>query len=106
MNRKQRRNMIKQGINVKSEPVINIKVADVQNIKKQATNEAVDTAFTAMLAIPMLVMRDRYGFGRKRLEKFMDEVFEVYDSFNNDYLTLDDMHKALKDEVGFTIKKV
>lgn len=98
--------MIKQGVNVKPEPVINIKAADIQNIKKQATNKAVDTAFTAMLAIPMLVMRDKYGFGKKRLEKFMDEVFEVYNSFNNDYLTLDDMRQALKDEVGFTIKKV
>lgn len=97
--------MMKQGTPVKHEPMINVKSSDLQQIKKQATSEAVDTAFLIMLAMPMLVLRDKYGFGKIRLERFMDQVLEVYDSFNKDYLTLDDMHQALKDEVGFTISK-
>lgn len=105
MNRKQRRAMMKQGADVKHEPVINVKATDLQQIKKQATSEAVDTAFLIMLAMPMLVLRDKYGFGKVRLERFMDQVLDLYDSFNKDYLTLEDMHKALDEEVGFKIQR-
>lgn len=105
MNRAERRQLQKKGMNVKHEPVINVKAADLATIKKQAAGEAIDTAFIIMLALPMLALRDNWGFGKVRLERFMDQVIDLYDSFNKDYLTLEDMHKALEDEVGVKIHK-
>lgn len=105
MNRKQRRALMKQGSNVKPEPVINVKAADLATIKQQATDKAADTAFILMLALPMLVLRDNWGFGSVRLERFMEQVIDLYDSFNNDYLTIEDMHKALYEEVGIKIHR-
>lgn len=97
MNRAERRRLEREvGKNV-SEALI--------NVKKQASSEAIDTAFIVMLALPMLVMRDKYGFGKVRLERFMDQVIDLYESFNAGYLTLEDMHKALEDEVGIKIHK-
>lgn len=97
MNRAERRRLEREvGKNV-SEALI--------NVKKQASSEAIDTAFIAMLALPMLVMRDKYGLGKVRLERFMDQVIDLYESFNAGYLTLEDMHKALEDEVGIKIHK-
>lgn len=97
MNRAERRRLEREvGKNV-SEALI--------NVKKQASSEAIDTAFIIMLALPMLVMRDKYGFGKVRLERFMDQVIDLYESFNAGYLTLEDMHKALEDEVGIKIHK-
>lgn len=97
MNRAERRRLEREvGKNV-SEALI--------NVKKQASSEAIDTAFIAMLALPMLVMRDKYGFGKVRLERFMDHVIDLYESFNAGYLTLEDMHKALEDEVGVKVHK-
>lgn len=58
-----------------------------------------------MLGLPMLVLRDKYGFGKKRLERFLDQVLDVYDLFNKDYLTLEDIHQALYDETGIRITK-
>lgn len=97
MNRAERRRLEREvGKNV-SEALI--------NVKKQASSEAIDTAFIAMLALPMLVMRDKYGFGKVRLERFMDQVIDLYESFNAGYLTLEDMHKSLEDEAGIKIHK-
>lgn len=97
--------MIKQGAPVKHEPVINVKSSDLQQIKKQATSEAVDTAFLLMLGLPLLVLRDKHGFGKVRLERFIDDVLELYDSFNKDYLTLEDIHQVIHEETGVTIQR-
>lgn len=105
MNRADRRKLQKQGVKVKPEPVINIKTSDVQNIKKEATTEAIDKAFLLMLGLPMLVLHDNYGFGKKRCERFIDQVLEMYDAFNKDYLTLDDIHKCLWEEAGVKIER-
>ena len=45
MNRAERRRAKKAGIPVKKEPVVNIKAADVQKIKQDASKEAADKAF-------------------------------------------------------------
>lgn len=105
MNRAERRRLQKQGIKVKPEPVINIKSSDVQKMKKEATQDAIDSAFLLMLGIPILVLRDKWGFGKIRLERFTDEILELYDSFNQGYLTLDDIHDVLFEEVGIKITK-
>lgn len=45
MNRAERRKRQKQGLPTPKEPVMNVKVSDIQNIKKQATTEASALAF-------------------------------------------------------------
>lgn len=101
MNRKQRRASGKTG----HEPVINIKAADVQRIKQEAMNEAIDRAFIMMLAFPAMVLRDKWGFGKVRSERFVDQVLELYDSFNKDLLSLEDLHEVLKEEIGLTLTR-
>lgn len=64
MNRTERRRAKKAGIPVKKEPVVNIKAADVQKIKQDASKEAADKAFLLMLGLPVMVLHDKFGFGR------------------------------------------
>lgn len=96
MNRAERRRL---GIKNK-EPVINLKAGDISKIKENAANQAIDTAFVMMMAIPLMVLRDKYNFGKKRLETFSDYVLDLYDSFDKGYITFDDLKGILKDEVG------
>ena len=58
MNRAERRRAKKAGIPVKKEPVVNIKAADVQKIKLDASKEAADKAFLLMLGLPVMVLHD------------------------------------------------
>lgn len=112
MNRAERRRRAKQGLPVTNEPVINIKASDIQNIKKQATFNAADTAFFLMLAIPVMVMHDKYPQlmrrevdGKSRTERFADLCIDLYDSFDKGYVTLDDLADCLWEEAGIRLTK-
>jgi hypothetical protein len=35
----------------------------------------------------------------------MDRMLEIYDSFNKDYVTLEDLHKTIFEETGVKITK-
>lgn len=72
MNRAERRRAKKAGLPVKKEPVVNIKAADVQKIKLDASKEAADKAFLLMLGLPVMVLHDKFGFGPVRCERFTD----------------------------------
>ncbi len=105
MNRAERRRLEKQGKAVPKETVINIKSSDVLAIKKKAATEAADLAFFLMLSIPMMVLHDKYGFGKVRGERFMDQVLDLYDSFEKGYVTLEDLQKCLWEEGGIKLER-
>lgn len=112
MNRAERRKRAKLGLPVEKEPVINVKASDIQQIKKNATNQAADTAFFLMLAIPVMVLHDKYGQlmrrevdGKSREERFADLCIDLYDSFNKGYVTLDDLAECLWEEAGIKLER-
>ena len=112
MNRAERRRRAKQGLPVVNEPVINVKASDIQNIKKEAASNAADTAFFLMLAIPVMVMHDKYPQlmrrevdGKSRTERFADLCIDLYDSFDKGYVTLDDLAGCLWEEAGIKLTK-
>jgi hypothetical protein len=109
MNRAERRRLGKST----SEPVFNMKSSDITNIKKQATRDAADTAFLLMLAIPVMVLHDKYSLlmkrevdGKSREERFADLCLDLYDSFEKGYVTMDDLHQCLWEEAGIKIERV
>lgn len=53
-----------------------------------------------MLCLPMIVLHDKYGWGKKRLSDFMNHVLEQYDSFNKNFITLDDLWNTIEKETG------
>ncbi len=73
---------------------------------------AADTAFFLMLAIPVMVIHDKYGKimrrnvdGKSREERFADLCLDLYDSFNKGYVTLDDLAECLWEEAGIKLEK-
>ena len=105
MNRAERRKAAKAGLPVKKEPVVNIKAADVQKMKQDASKEAADKAFLLMLGLAVMVLHVKFGFGPVRCERFTVAVLDLYDSFEKGYVTLDDIHGTLKEECGITIER-
>ena len=109
MNRAERRRL---GKSKSHEPVINIKSSDIDNIKKQASKDAADIAFQLMLAIPVMVLHDKYSLlmkkevdGKSREERFTELCLDLYDSFEKGYVTLDDLHKCLWEEAGIKFER-
>lgn len=75
----------------------------VQQGFEQGRRESIDIARDYSLAVPIIVLRDYFGFGGKRLEKFIDGMYEYYDSIDKKMLNLDDIIKAIREETGVEI---
>ena len=107
MNRAERR---KLGVKNK-EAVINIKRADIEQIKKDARNEALEIAFKLMLAIPVKVLSENYSKitklnvdGKSREERFTDLCLKLWDDFNADKVSINDLQDILTDKCGIQFK--
>lgn len=87
----------------KKTPTYNMTMEQIQNIKKAAVDEAIEAAWTLMLGLPVMVLSDKNGFTNEELDKFVDDVMALHDSYDKGYLTLADIHFALKDEAGVSI---
>lgn len=73
-------------------------------MKDEATKKAANTGFLLMLGLPILVLRDKWGFGKVRLERFIDQTIEMYETFDEGYLTIDNIHQAIEEETGIKIR--
>lgn len=106
MNRAERRRLAKQGVVTTKEPAINIKASDIEKIKMDAVNEAVDKAFFFSLAIPVMVLHDKFGQLMKkegRAEKFAELCLELYDTYHQGYVSIEDLQQCLYEEAGIKI---
>lgn len=57
-----------------------------------------------LLFTPILILRDKWGFGATRLERFIDHYWEVYDSIDKGFLNLDDIARVMKEELGIVVE--
>lgn len=103
MNRQERRRL---GIR-KKDPMVSIKQSDIDAMKEEATEKGCKMAFNLMLAVPAMVIHDKFGSLMKkegRVEKFVDMCMEEYKCYEEGYVRLDEMAKILKDEAGVEIE--
>ena len=85
------------------EKVYTITESQIKQMKSDATNEAIGQALILMLSFPCMVMRDKHGYGKKRMEQYVDDILDYWDSFNKGYITFDDCVKCLEEETGINI---
>lgn len=105
MNRAQRRNEARKGKVVQSEKVLNIKASDVEAIKQTALKEAAGRAFDLMLQIPIEVLKDKHGWTPEQLDVFIDQVIDLYDSVDRDYVSLLDLQEDTQTHVKIQEKR-
>ncbi|MBQ7265118.1 MAG: hypothetical protein IJS61_03380 [Firmicutes bacterium] len=101
MNRAQRRAMEKEQRN-------NEVPAEFERVVKRASQESrkrsMAEAFAYMLAIPAMVVRDKCGFGAKRLNQFVDWVVDLSNSVETFYVTIDDLKQTIFEETGVSLE--
>lgn len=83
----------------KKNPVVHLKQSDVKNLKNEATNIGIKYALVLFLS----VMRDKEGYGLKRIKRVYKEALELADSINKGYVKWDDLEKALQVESDINI---
>ena len=106
MNRAERRRLEKQGKTVQKEAVLSMKASDLERIKNEAREEAVDTAMVLLLGIPVKVLHDKYGWGtKKRLPEFAEAVLDVYSDFSEGDMTLEEFRELIYTECGIKFQE-
>ena len=100
MNRaERRRNKIKT-----HEAMISVKRSDIAQIKKQATEEAMRVAMTLMLGITIAVLREHYGWGKKRLAKMGEHLIDMFEAFEHNEMSLEDFKKLIYESCGISFE--
>lgn len=88
--------MKKQRVNPNRRPAT---LADVQHAKRDAQDEAIKMTWSIFFT----VMRDKEGYGIKRLQRLWNEVNELSDSIANGYVSVTDLRRALMEEAGINL---
>lgn len=93
--------------NNKKQKTYTLTQVQIDTIKQEAIKEAVDRAFLLMLVIPVMVLHDKWWekSAKKRCSKFVDQCLDLYDSFEKDYVTLEDLKQCLEEESGVKIER-
>lgn len=74
-----------------------------EQLEKRVSKEATEKAVNVTLLFPLLILRDKYGFGPKRLPEFQGHFQELWDSYTSGYLDLEDIALTLYEEAGVKI---
>lgn len=62
-----------------------------------------DNAIVSITAMSAYVLRWKFGFGDKRINRFKDYVNDLADSIVRNYLTVDDILEELKNDYGIDL---
>lgn len=76
-------------------------------IKKEATEDAVNTAMVLMLTLPLKVLMDNYWTSKEQLEQipdFTDKVIEYYEKWQNGELDIDKLREDLWNYAGVRLE--
>ncbi|HQD37253.1 MAG TPA: hypothetical protein PKV92_09190 [Thermodesulfovibrio thiophilus] len=94
MNRAERRRLQKKGITAK----------ELKVIEDNSALKAIDFAVKGMIASFVIVLHDKWGWGNVRIKRLLKQVDDVFDSINKNYVSIEDLQKAILDEIGIDVK--
>lgn len=89
----------------KKTPTYNFTLEQIEEIKRKSVRDAVQALIELTLGLPVMVLHDKHGWRKIRNERFVDDVMKLYSSYEEGYLTLEDVRDALWEEAGVRIKK-
>lgn len=96
MNRAERRRQKSQ-----EKPKVYMLTQDqIDNLKREAVDEATMTAFKMFMSVPLMVLHDKFGFGRIRGSRFMDYAMIWYESIQKGETTLKEVMNIAEDLTG------
>ena len=68
-------------------------------------NMLISAAGKANMIISLMVLHDKFGYGEKRLNKFINEYQKQLEAYNSGYVeSVNDFTTVLKEECGIEIK--
>jgi len=84
----------------KKNPTVQLKQSDINKLKKDATNIGIKYATILFFT----VMRDKEGYGVKRLKRIYDATGELADSVSKGYVNFKELENTLFLEANIKIE--
>lgn len=80
---------------------------ELQRIKQEATDDAINTAMVLLLTLPLEVLMDHYWQKSyaKRIPKFTELVLEYYERWQNGELDMDELKEDLWEYGGVRLEE-
>lgn len=99
MNRAERRRNARQ-----EKPKTYVLTEDqIEQIKRDAAAKASQRVFIMFLSIPIMVLHDKFGFGKTRLARFLDYALVWFRSVYDNETRLTELVGIVSKECGITI---
>lgn len=86
--------------NKKKQAVYTLTKAQIDDIKIRATKQAVEKSMSLLLVLPVKILKEHYGFSRKKLENFCSFISDEYEKIPLETMNLEECGDFLYNEVG------
>lgn len=71
---------------------------------RREADRLIHSAYRTFMLLGLMALRDEFDFGGKRLGKFVDRMHSLLDSYNQGYISTDDLHDTILAETGIEVK--
>lgn len=71
---------------------------------RRDADKLISASFSAFLLLGCMALRDEFDFGKVRMERFVDKMHDLLDSYNRGYISVRDLHDTIKEETGIDVK--
>lgn len=76
---------------------------DLKSLNKETVKIKAHT-IDSMTVVNVSVLHDEFGFGEKRITRFLNKFWDIADSIIRDYATMQDYVDMIHDELGIDLK--
>ena len=70
---------------------------------RRDADKLIESSHKVAMLLSLTVLHDKFGFGTKRVERFLHEYKELLDSYERGYITPGDLNRVLFEEVGIKV---
>lgn len=74
--------------------------SQIDKLKMDATEKALEDSLTLLLVLPIKVLKEHYGFSRKKFENFCSFISDEYEKVPLDKMGLAECKQYMYDTVG------
>lgn len=71
---------------------------------RRDADKLIHSSYTAFLLLGIMELRTKFDFGSARIERWIDEINDLKESYEKGYISVQDLQQTIKEETGIEIK--
>lgn len=85
---------------------IMLSLHEVNKMVDEIREKLADETFVILIAVTAMVLHDEFGFGKHRLETFVEQVCRKYSDLDSGLYSVEDAKDWFEDYTGMKIQKI